>query len=149
MSLWPKSPYTPLPNQSKDRLLLLLNHLFPIYDAWEWVLALCRCSFRAFLVLKTFLLDGMKISMIFMLVSFSCIYGPEGFFAMVTGDNNSFQMICLNVIFYDITLAFFSTHFANVGLLTSICYKVFTFLHHRPHLFFKLFHIPRELTHKC
>ena len=58
-------------------------------------------------------------------------------------------MICLNVIFYDITLALFSTDFANIGLSTPICYKVFTFLHHRIYFFFKLLHIPRELTHKC
>ncbi len=41
--------------------------------------------------------------------------GPEGFIAEVAGDDNSLEMVCLNVIFNGTGVAFLSTDFANVS----------------------------------
>ena len=71
---------------------------------------------------------------------------PESFVAEVAGDDNSFKVICFNVIFYVRTMAFLSTDFANKGWLTPIANFVLTFLHHRFHPFFKFFKIPRKVT---
>ena len=54
-------------------------------------------------------------------VSFLCLCclkirsGPESFVAEVAGDDDSFEVVCFNVIFYDTAMAFFSTNFAAVS----------------------------------
>ena len=40
---------------------------------------------------------------------------PERFIAEVAGDDNSLEMVCLNVIFYVAHVAFLSTHFTTIG----------------------------------
>ena len=45
------------------------------------------------------------------------ISGPESFIAEVAGDDDSFQVVCFNVIFYVPAMAFLSTHFANISQL--------------------------------
>ena len=49
------------------------------------------------------------------------ISGPESFVAKVAGDDDSFKVVCFNVIFY-VTAMFvlLSTHFANITCLSSI-----------------------------
>ena len=41
--------------------------------------------------------------------------GPESFVAEVAGNDDSFEMVCFNVIFYVAAHAFFSTHFAPIS----------------------------------
>ena len=41
--------------------------------------------------------------------------GPESFVAKVAGDDNSFEMVCFNVIFYGTAHAFLSTNFAPIS----------------------------------
>ena len=41
--------------------------------------------------------------------------GPESFVAEVAGDDNSFEMVCFNVIFYVPAIAFLSTRFAPIS----------------------------------
>ena len=55
---------------------------------------------------------------------------PESFVTEVAGDDDSFKVVCFNVIFYDIAPAFLSTDFAPISKLTSTGNSVFTFLHH-------------------
>ena len=45
---------------------------------------------------------------------------PESFITEVAGDDNSFEMVCFNVISYVSDIALFSTHFANISKLMSI-----------------------------
>ena len=55
---------------------------------------------------------------------------PESFITEVVGDDNSFEMVCSNVISYVSDMALFSTHFANISKLMSIGTSVLTFQHH-------------------
>ena len=57
---------------------------------------------------------------------------PESFIAEVAGDDDSFKMVCFNVIFYVWGLAFLSTNFAPMSkpLSTTNGNYVFTLLHH-------------------
>ena len=48
------------------------------------------------------------------------VSGPECFIAEVAGDNNSFEVVCFNVIFYVPAHAFLSTNFAQISELKSI-----------------------------
>ena len=57
------------------------------------------------------------------------ISGPKCFVAEVAGDDNSFEMVCFNVIFYDVAHAFFSANFAPISKPT-IGNFVLAFLHH-------------------
>ena len=75
--------------------------------------------------LLTILIKNTLLSMVPQRIS-----GPESFIANVAGDDNSLQMICFNVVFYSAAHAFFSTHFANVCFLVSICIIVLAFPHH-------------------
>ena len=54
--------------------------------------------------------------------------GPEFFIAEVAGDDDSFKMVCFNVIFYSNALAFLSTNFALIG--SSVGNFVLDFFHH-------------------
>ena len=54
----------------------------------------------------------------------------ESFITEVAGDDNSFDVVCFNVIFYVSAMALFSTHFANISKLMSIGSSVLAFLHH-------------------
>ena len=61
------------------------------------------------------------------------ISGPESFVAEVAGDDDSFKMVCFNVIFYLSTMAFFSAYFAPMSsykYIGSIGNFVLAFLHH-------------------
>ena len=40
---------------------------------------------------------------------------PESFVTEVAGDDDSFEMVCFNVIFYVFMLAFLSTNFAPIS----------------------------------
>ena len=40
---------------------------------------------------------------------------PESFVTEVAGDDDSFEMVCFNVIFYVCVFALFSTHFAPIS----------------------------------
>ena len=55
---------------------------------------------------------------------------PESFIAEIAGDDDSFKVVCFNVVFYGIAHAFFSTHFASVGFLVPIRQTILAFLHH-------------------
>ena len=74
---------------------------------------------------------------------------PERFLAEVAGDDNSFDVICLNVIFYGTSHPFLSTDFALISFPLSIGIAIFTFLHHRFHHLLKLVQITRMITWKC
>ena len=56
------------------------------------------------------------------------ISGPESFVAEVAGDDDSFKMVCFNVIFYVWALTFLSTNFALIS--SSVGNFVLDFLHH-------------------
>ena len=43
------------------------------------------------------------------------VFGPESFVAEVAGDDDSFDMVCLNVIFYLCRKSLLSTHFAQIS----------------------------------
>ena len=45
---------------------------------------------------------------------------PESFIAEVAGDDDSFKMVCFNVIFYCVAHPLLSTNFANMGFLISV-----------------------------
>ena len=47
--------------------------------------------------------------------------GPESFVAEVAGDDNSFEMVCFDVISYVSDMALFSTHFATYRNGREIC----------------------------
>ena len=87
--------------------------------------------------------------MIGSLMKLQSISRPEGFFAEVAGDNNSFNKIRFNVIFYGTSHPFLSTYFATIGQRSTIGIFVFTFLHHRLHHLLKLVQITRMITWKC
>ena len=73
------------------------------------------------------------VTMISGFVMSQVLSGFECFIAEVAGDDDSFQMICFNVIFYSTASAFLSTHFAPVSqsiLIGSVGTFVLTFLHH-------------------
>ena len=53
---------------------------------------------------------------------------PESFITEVVGDDNSFEMVCFNVISYVSDMALFSTHFANISKQMSIGTWVLAFL---------------------
>ena len=40
---------------------------------------------------------------------------PESFIAEVAGDDDSFKMVCFNVVFYVPAMAFLSTNFASIS----------------------------------
>ena len=67
---------------------------------------------------------------------------PESFITEVVGDDNSFEMVCFNVISYVSDMALFSTHFANISKLMSIGTSVLTFQHHWIHLVVKFLKVP-------
>ena len=71
---------------------------------------------------------------------------PECFIAEVAGDDNSLNVIRLNVIFYGTSHPFLSTHFALISFSLSIGIAIFTFLHHRLHHLLKLVQITRMIT---
>ena len=50
------------------------------------------------------------------------ISGPESFVAEVAGDDNSFEMVCFNVIFDGIALAFLSTNFGGC-IITLVAFE--------------------------
>ena len=54
---------------------------------------------------------------------------PESFVTEVAGDDDSFEMVCFNVIFYVIAFAFFSTHFASISKPT-ISNSILALFHH-------------------
>ena len=64
--------------------------------------------------------------------------GPKCFITGVAWHNDSFKVICFNMIFDGSSHAFFCTHFALVKELFSIGVFVLTFLHRRLHYFFKV-----------
>ena len=82
----------------------------------ESLLDICRFLNQYFLVLS--------------LVLPKTISRPESFIAEVAGDDDSFKMVCFNVIFYVCARAFLSTNFASQCKLTSTGNSVFTLLHH-------------------
>ena len=43
------------------------------------------------------------------------ISGPESFIAEVAGDDDSFKVVCFNVVFYVTAHVFLSTHFAAIS----------------------------------
>ena len=56
---------------------------------------------------------------------------PECFIAEIAGNNDSFEMVCFNVIFYVLALALFSTQFAPISKpIISIGNSVLTLFHH-------------------
>ena len=57
---------------------------------------------------------------------------PESFITEAAGDDDSFEMVCLNVIFYVAAYAFLSTHFASISKTKSLSFGnfVLAFLHH-------------------
>ena len=57
---------------------------------------------------------------------------PEGFLTLIAGKNNSFQVVCFDVILYHVALAFLSTYFANVSFLKSVGKIVLAFPHQTP-----------------
>ena len=79
-----------------------------------------------------------QLIMIGSLMELQSISRPEGFFAEVAGDNNSFNMIRFNVIFYGTSHPLLSTNFATMGQVIGVCIFIFTFLHHRLHHLLKL-----------
>ena len=58
------------------------------------------------------------------------ISGPESFVTEVAGDDDSFEVVCFNVIFYAMVLAFLSTDFAHISKISSIGNFVLASLHH-------------------
>ena len=73
--------------------------------------------------------------------------GPERFITLFAWDHNPFQMVCFNVVFNVVTLAFFSANSANICSPLSVDWKfVFTFTHHRPHSLLELFEIGSTCT---
>ena len=57
--------------------------------------------------------EGVKsIFLVLSLMLPKTISRPESFIAEVAGDDDSFKMVCFNVIFYGTFHAFLSTHFA-------------------------------------
>ena len=55
---------------------------------------------------------------------------PESFVTEVAGDDDSFEVVCFNVIFYGTASAFLSTHFATMSFAISTWSFVLAFLHH-------------------
>ena len=58
---------------------------------------------------------------------------PECFIAEIAGNNDSFEMVCFNVIFYVPALAFLSTDFApmsSCSCIGSIGHFVLALFHH-------------------
>ena len=71
---------------------------------------------------------------------------PESFITEVAGDDNSFEMVCFNVISNVSAMALFSTYFANIRKLMSIGTSVLTFLHHWIHLVVKFLKVHRIVS---
>ena len=75
-------------------------------------------------LLKTLALENLvPINFILVVLSLmlsQTISGPECFVAEVAGDDDSFKMVCFNVIFYVPAMAFLSTNLAQNGKLKSI-----------------------------
>ena len=76
--------------------------------------------------------------MIFCLVKPQIDASAEGVLAEVAWNDNSFKVICFNVIFNDMISALLSTHFAQISKSTSVAEVVLTFLHRRSNPFIKL-----------
>ena len=74
------------------------------------------------------------------------IFRPESFITEVAGDDNSFEMVCFNVISNVSAMALFSTYFANIRKLMSIGTSVLTFLHHWIHLVVKFLKVHRIVS---
>ena len=74
------------------------------------------------------------------------IFRPESFITEVAGDDNSFEMVCFNVISNVSAMALFSTYFANISKLMSIGTSVLTFLHHWIHLVVKFLKVHRIVS---
>ena len=75
--------------------------------------------------------------------------GPKCFITGVAWHNDSFKVICFNMIFDGSNHAFFCTHFALVKELFSIGVFVLTFLHHRLHCFFKVVQVCIIVARDC
>ena len=58
------------------------------------------------------------------------ISGPESFVAKVAGDDDSFKVVCFNVIFYGFGLTFLPTNCAQFSKLKSIGNFVLASFHH-------------------
>ena len=54
---------------------------------------------------------------------------PESFVTEVAGDDDSFEVVCFDVIFYVIALAFLSTHFAEISISSPLRNFVLAFIH--------------------
>ena len=55
---------------------------------------------------------------------------PESFVTEVAGDDDSFEVVCFNVIFYVFALTFLSTNLAHFSKLPSIGNSVLAIFHH-------------------
>ena len=55
---------------------------------------------------------------------------PESFVTEVAGDDDSFEVVCFDVIFYGFGLAFLSTNLAPISKLKSIGSFVLALFHH-------------------
>ena len=71
---------------------------------------------------------------------------PQSFITEVAGDDNSFEMVCFNVISNVSAMALFYTPFANIRKLMSIGTSVLTFLHHWIHLVVKFLKVHRIVS---
>ena len=74
------------------------------------------------------------------------ISGPESLPTEVAGNDDPFKMVGFDVIFYGTAHPLFSTDFAPMSQMASICIFVFALLHQRRHPFFKFLKIPREFA---
>ena len=80
--------------------------------------------------------------MSFALMLSQCLPCSKSLFAEVAWNEDAFQMIGFDVIFYVSTLSLLSTYFAHKSKLTSAI-TILAFLHQRFHLFIKLSQIHR------
>ena len=69
--------------------------------------------------------------------------GPECFIAEVAGDDDSFKMVCFNVIFYVLAPPFLSTNFAQMSKTSSIHNFVLASPHQRHHPCFNFLKVAR------
>ena len=68
---------------------------------------------------------------------------PESFIAEVAGDDDSFKMVCFNVIFYVLAPPFLSTNFAQMSKTSSIHNFVLASLHQRHNHCFNFLKVAR------
>ena len=87
-----------------------------------------------------------SILLVFSFMLLVTIWRPECLIAEIAGDDDSFKVVCFNVIFYRTTLAFLSTNFTHIGFFIPVRQVVSAFLHHWLHFFFKSIHISWEVA---